>query len=346
MFGTSTLSEKLEHDRAYAIGVAEEAGLQSPPTEEFSTVDEGLAFLDEHADTAYVFKPGDGNFTHLTFVPCLKDDADANREVSAYLGHLKEEPGSYILQERIPREDCIEVNVELWFYEGEPFLATLGLELTRKDTGDVGEMAGWAGDFMQVIPMDCPLVEQTIGRMTEFYRGENYTGTADVNVLLTKDGTPWFLEVCDRFGYNAHVTLLLGLLKGRLGDVLADFTDGRTDGIPAALHAGVAGSLTLFLDHPRPGLPLHVDDSVNAQWYPFDGYREYDTALLTGYSNEVGILVQRGATLEAASEALYRRLSEEAVSVPDSYWRTDLGESDYPASPVRRMTELKKRGLL
>ena len=342
VFGTSTLSERMEHDRAYAVGVAEACGLGSPATESFATVDEGVAFLDEHGETAYVFKPDSSEFNHLTFVPGRVGDADANRELAAYLAHIADNPGPYILQERLPKADVLEVNVEVWLYEGQPLLAVLGLELKRKDTGDLGEMAGCAGDFMQLIPLDSPLVKQTVGLMLPFYKDEKYTGTADVNCLITPDGVPHFLEVCDRLGYNAHVTMLLGLLEdGQVGQLIADFTDGVVDGIAERFKKGVAGSLTLFLDHPRPGLPLHIDDRYTEQFYPFDGYKEDDTLLLTGYSNEIGILVQYGATIEAATAALYARMNEEAVACPDSYWRTDVGES-----PGKRMADLKRRKLL
>ena len=348
VFGTSKLSETMEHDRQYAIDIAEKAGLYPMTTEECSTREEGLAFLDANPEKAYVLKPDDGATNFSTFVPIRSLDADANRETYEYLAHMKAEPGTYILQERIPLEDSLEVNVEVWLYEGEPFFATLGLEVKRKNTSDSGEMAGCGGDVMTVIPLDSPLVMETVGRMLPFYLEQKYTGFADVNVIFTPDGEPHFLEVCNRFGYSAHVTLLLTLLDGKLADLLADWIDGQdVQGLAGRFRDGFGASLTLFLDHPREGLPLHLDDRWRTQYYPFDLYEEGGVSLLTGYSNEVGIFTAYGQTLDEAVAACLEQLQmDEAVSFPDMHYRTDLGAETYPNAPLLRYNELLERGLL
>ena len=349
VFGTSALTDKMEHDRNYGVEVANEAGLDSPPTHEFKSLDEGIAFIEANPDKAYVFKPDDGKFNYMTFVPIRKKDSDANREVFHYLSHMKEDPGAYILQERIPQEDSLEVCVECWMYEGEPVMAVLGLEVKRKNTYDLGEMCGCGGDFSQVIPLDSKLVNETVGKMFPFYKEQGYTGFADVNVIFTPDNKPHFLEVCNRFGYNSHPNLFLGLALDGFGNILADFIDGYTDGMDSRFRKDIGCSLTLFLDHPRPGLPVHIDDRYTEQFYPFDGYRENDddTLLLTGYSDEVGMFIDHGATIEAAWKAVSEKVAfEEAVSVPDMYYRWDLASDNYYNAPILRYKELKKRGLL
>lgn len=347
VFGTSALSEKLEHDRQFAIDMATKAGLAPMPTEECSSREEGLAFLDAHADKAYVLKPDDGATNFSTFVPIRADDADANREVYEYLSHMKDEPGTYILQERIPIEDSLEANAELWLYEGEPILALLGLEVKRKDTYDLGEMAGCGGDFVQMLPLDCPLVQETIAKLVPFYREQKYTGFADINVIFTPDGVPHFLEVCNRFGYSAHVTLFLTLATDGFGNILADFIDGKVDTLESRFREGVGASLTLFLDHPRPGMPLHIADDCIKQYYPFDMYEEDGVKLLAGYSSEVGIFTAYGTTMaEAADTCLNQLIFDEAVSFPDMHYRMDLGKEDYYNAPILRYHELVERGLL
>jgi phosphoribosylamine-glycine ligase len=349
VFGTSTLSDRMEHDREYAVDIAEQSGLQSPPTHPFTTRQEGLAFLEENTDKAYVFKPDDSKGTNYsTFVPIRKKDVDANRETYEYLSHMKSEPGSYILQERIPLEEGTEVCVEAWMYEGEPFVAFMGLEVKRKNTYDLGEMAGCGGDFNQMIPLDCPLVKQTIGLMFPFYKDEAYTGFADVNVIF-RGKQPYFLEVCNRFGYNSHPNLFINLAKEGFGVLLADFIDGHIDGMSNRFKSGVGSSLTLFLDHPRVGLPVHVDEKYAAHFYPFEGYKDSDsdTLILAGYSEEIGIFLEYADTIEAAAKkCLDEIIFEEAVSVPDLHYRTDVGGEDYYNSPLTRLKRLKKLGLL
>lgn len=345
------LGEHMEHDRQYAVDIVKKAGLDVPETFEFSSREEGLSFLDAHADTAYVFKPDDGKFNYLTFVPIRKEDPDANRETYHYLAHMKEHPGTFILQQRIPLEEALEVCAEVWLYEGEPFMATVGLETKRKNTYDLGEMCGCSGDFAQHIPLDCKLITETVGKLLPFYKQQKYTGLADVNVIYTPDNVPHFLEVCNRFGYNFHVTCMLALLKDGqgFGQLIVDYLAGNVSDIESRFHDDIGGSLTIFLDHPRPGLPVHIDEKTRKQFYPFDGYKEDDddTLLLTGYSDEVGIFVARGSTVEAAAHACADAVAfDEAVSVPDCYYRWDLWETNFYNAPVLRYNELKKRGLL
>lgn len=341
------LAEKMEHDRQFAIDLAKDAGLDSMPSHEFSSQDEGLAFLDKNPTKAYVLKPNDGKFNYLTFVPVRKKDPDANREVYEYLAHMKEDCGSFVLQERISLEESLEVNCELWLYEGEPLIAWIGLEVKRKNTYDLGEMSGCAGDFTQQIPIDSKLVRETVGKLLPFYKEQKYTGFADVNVIFAGDGKPYFLEVCNRFGYNAHPNMFLALAKDGFGNVIADYVDGRVEDFASRFRTDVGCSLTMFLDHPRPGLPVHVEDETAEQFYPFDGYVEDDQLLLTGYSDEIGIFLGRGKDIPAAWKAVSEAIAfDEAVSVPDMYYRWDLAETNYYNSPVLRMKQLKQKGLL
>lgn len=339
VFGTSAFSDKMEHDRDYAIEEARKCGLKSPETLECTSREQGLSHLDANPDTAYVFKPDEGTNAE-TFVPELDEDAAANEETYAYIEHMAKEPKSYILQERVRGT---ELNVEAWMFEGEPFFAFATLEAKRKQGGDYGEMAGCAGDVAWVVDLDSELVKMTVGKMFPFYKKQRYTGFADVNVILTGDG-PCFLEACDRFGYNAHATLFRGLATDGLGNILADWMDGKIDDIPSRFADDFAASVCLFLDHPVPGLPVNV--KYGEQFHPFDGYKEKGKFLLSGFSPEVGIFVDCGTTPEDAIDRAYEKLcDEEAFSYPNRFFRLDLGDSGYPNAIVDRYHQLEQKGL-
>ena len=341
------LGEQMEHDRDLGVDIAKQSGLTPPKTFDFTDREEALQFLDSHPDHAYVMKINDNKFNFQTFVPNAREDEDANRQLSTFLEHMKEEPGDFILQERIPIEKGLEVNAELWLYKGEPIAATVGLELKRKNTYDVGEMTGCAGDFMFFVDIDTPLIQQTVAKMLPFYKQHSYTGFADVNVILTKDNEPHFLEVCNRMGYNAHVSMLIGLGLDPVGDILADYTDGKVEDMDQRFSRDICCSLTLFMDHPRLGLPITVKPEYADRYYPFDGFKEDGDLLMTGYSDELGIFVGRAKTLEAAWDKVSTEIAQdEAVIAPDIYYRWDLAETNYYNAPVLRYRELKKRGLL
>lgn len=343
VFGTSELSEKMEHDRAFGVKVAKDAGLDSPENKEFKTIEEGLKFLDANPDKAYVFKPDDAEFNRLTHVPGRERSSDANRETYNYLKHLTEFNGTYILQER---KYGVEVNVEVWLQEGEPFFAFCGLELKRKGVHDSGEMMGCAGDVVFTVPVDSELVRLTVGKMLPFYKKEKYTGFADVNVIIG-DNKVWFLEVCDRFGYNSHPNLFMTLALDGFGDIMADFMDGKTKGMAKRFRKGFGASLSLSIDHPRAGLPLHLHEDQSKRFYPYDGHKEGDDILLGGYSNDVGIFADFDYTLEGAVESMFQKFYyAEAVYFSEMAFRDDLGKRNYTNAPIRRYEALQAMGLL
>lgn len=346
VFGTSVLSERMENDRAFTVDLAARMGLPSPPTFAFDRVDAGVAFVEQHPTTAYVLKPNASDAAFSTFVPFREEVEDANHELLCYLRNQPEMASGYVLQERKPG---VEVNVEVWFHDGAPFMAVCNLENKRKWDHDLGEMSGCAGDIAFVVPLDSPLVLRTIGRMFPFYWQRNYSGFADVNVIVGDNAT-WFLEVCNRFGYNAHPNLFLTCALGRFGDTMVDWMEGESDkiaAIPSRFRAGFGASITLFIDHPRAGLPLHINPRAAPQFYAFEGYKSGADLLLAGYSNEIGIFTDHDYTIEEAAEGcLNKLLFNEAISFPDMAFRTDLHRDNYRGAPLRRYSALKSMRLL
>lgn len=348
VFGGQALSDKMENDRAFACEVATKSGLPSPPTQAFETIADGVAFLEANPDKAFVLKPNAAVDSSSTFVPFREDDRDANEECLVYLRNMPQEMAEgYILQERVPG---VEANCEVWVVEGEPFMAFACLENKRKGEGDGGDMSGCAGDVVFPIPVDSPLVRATVGKMLPFYREQKYTGFADVNVIIG-DNRCWFLEVCNRFGYNSHATLFLGSCLDGMGNVLWDFSTARTAAdvasMPARFRQGFSASVTCFVEKQRPGVPLHLAPRWESQWFPFDGQRVGEDVLLTGYGNEVGAFVDHDYTIEDAAESALTRLRfNEAVSYPGMFYRHDLHKTDYRGAPVKRYSALRSMGLV
>src|SRR5689334_18367566 len=60
VFGGGAWADQMEHDRDACLAFVAEYGLQPPPSYGFGDRDEALRFLEEHPDTAYVFKPDRG----------------------------------------------------------------------------------------------------------------------------------------------------------------------------------------------------------------------------------------------------------------------------------------------
>ena len=345
VFGASALSAKLELDRAYGVSVAQSVGLDIPETVEFTTIKDGLSFLDEHLDLAYVFKPNASSESWRTFVPNRQDDVASNRQLSGYLEHLDSGAiaDGFILQER---KKGVEVNFELFMYQGQPFFALCDLGTKRKLNRDKGEHCGCSSDVVFQIPITCQGITQTVGRFETFYHKNKYTGFADVNAIIS-DRNVWFLEFCARFGYSSHPNLFMTCAIDPFGDLMADWIDGKIDGFAKRFRQGFGASVNLYLDHPQRGIPLWIDPKAERSFYAYDCYRDDEgELLLAGYSTDVGVYAQHAYTMEDAAATVLQGLDREAVAFAELGVRTDLDQRGYPSSPLSRYDALVAMGAL
>ena len=330
VLGGGAFADRMEHDREACLTFVEKYGLHPPPSFSFDGVAAASAFLDEHPDTAYVFKPDRGeNFE--TWLPLSSDDTDANRELSRHLRSVSSS-SPFVLQER---KDGVEINVEVWFVEGEPRMAFMTLECKQKLTGDLGDLTGCALDFAFSIPLDCRAVAESVGRLFPAYSEMRYTGFADANVLVARDGV-WFLEKCERFGYNAHPNLFWNVNRAPLGETLSGLIDGT---FVADLAPGFGASCSMYMDHPLPGRTIDFPERIAKQLYFYDVYREKGVLLTAGYYDNVLIANAFGYTIQTAWDAALDVAN--AVKFPGRSFRIDGGRTDFPSSPTRRYEALQ-----
>jgi phosphoribosylamine-glycine ligase len=308
-------------------------GLQAPPSFAFERAEDALAHVEANPATAYVFKPDAGeNFE--TWLPVSDRAAEANRELRAHLRSLRSRT-PFILQER---KDGVETNVEVWFVDGEPRFAWMCIESKHKLTGDLGDLVGCAFDFAFTLPLDSRAVRETVGRLFPAYREMRYTGFGDANVILARDGV-WFLEKCERFGYNATATLLWTLNLAPLGETIAALVDGT---FAPRFSPGFGASVSMYMDHPQSGKALAVPEEIGRDVYLYDAYVDDERLLTAGYADNVCIVTGFGYTIPNAWETCIARAW--SVTFPGRAFRVDGDRTDFPSSPVRRYEALRAMG--
>lgn len=341
VLGGDGLSGDMEHERGYCSKIATRYGPPPPPTTEHKNIEDGLKLLDANQDKAYVYKPDASELAWQTFVPTSDRPEVANRELADYLESMEENPGSFILQEK---KDGVEANFEVWFYEGKPFFAFCSLENKRKIAGDSindkdpGDNIGCAQDLNFIVPLDCRGVKETIGRMFPFYKAMKFTGFADVNVIVS-DRECWFLEVCNRFGYNSHPNLFYNLANDSFRNLVHDFLHGNIKDFESRWKYGFGASVSLYTDHPRKGLPIYIPDEEWKHFYPYDLLKLDDKYLLAGYDENVGISTFHEYTIKDAAEGAIRSLHR--INFPGKSYRADLHKDDYPSAVSKRYEALK-----
>lgn len=336
VFGGGRYPDRMEHDRDACLAFVGAHGLQPPPSRAFTDHAAALRFLEQHPDVAFVYKPDVGE-TFETWLPQAEAPAEANLELRQHLRSLRTET-PFVLQER---KDGVETNVEVWFVRGEPVFAFMTLEAKRKLTGDLGDLAGCAFDFAFVVPLDCRAVRESVGRLFPVYREMQYTGFGDANVIVARDGM-WFLEKCERFGYNAHPNLLWNLNRRSLGETFAGLADGT---LSPDFSPGFGASITMYMDHPMPEKSVTFPDAVARQLYFFDVHREGDQLLTAGYYGEAVLLACAfGYTIPTAWEGAMEVARR--VRFAGRSYRLDGAGTDYPSSPLRRYEALTAMGYL
>ena len=331
----------MEHDRKACLEFAAHYGLDAPPSERFEDPAKGIEFCKLHPETAYVYKPDTGdNFE--TFLPESEDPADANQELQIHLRSLMEaqdRKSAFLLQER---KDGVETNVEVWFQQGEPIFAFMGLECKRRYVQDLGELAGCALDYVFTIPLNCRAVSASIEKLAPAYRAMRYTGFADANFIASKDGV-WFLEKCERLGYNAHPNLFWNLGRG-VGETFAALIDGHLE---PNFSEGFGASVTMSTKETcPPGKAVQFPPKLESDLYFYDVYRRDGLYLTAGYdrAGDVLLVMGYGYTMPTAWEAVMKKAAE--IRFPYRHYRTDGDQTNYPSSPIRRYEALKAMGYI
>lgn len=326
----------LENDREFGLNFAEECGLESPLHQEFSSWSDGVKFLEEHEDKSFVFKPNAEDSSHLTTVPMTEDPAKANIEIRELLAALQ--INDFILQEKVKG---VEVNVEVFYQKGIPVFAQANLENKRMHNSELGSNCGCAFDICWEISIDSPIALNTVRKFDDKLASKEYTGFADTNVIIGDCDKYYFLEFCFRTGYNAHPTLFHTISDKTYLQTMADLIDGCFE---PKFKKGFGCSLTLMNDHFKMGIPIYVPETMEKDFFLFDGYMDDEHLLMGGYGKEIGIITAHNYTIETAFEECLDKADK--IKFTNKFYRTDPASHHYQNSPRRRYDALQAMKLI
>ncbi len=332
VFGGHALTDKMEHDRNFGTSLVQKAGLQVPETQEFDSVAEAVAFMEENQDRAFVFKPDDpDDEAWVTTVPDNELDDKANEEIRQFLESMPEGKGTFILQER---KKGVEINIEVWLYEGKPFFAHANFECKRKYNHDLGRLIGCAQDVEFVIRLDSKILEDTLLKLLDLPEFKSFTGMVDMN-LIVADREYYFLEFCGRFGYNSHPNLFLNLGIDPFPVIMMDFMEGRTADFYNHFRTGFGASILMTIDDPVKGLPFLIPEHIEKCFYFYDVYSEgFGSFCLAGYAGEVGVVCGHDYDLKSAADKALDNFYK--IHYPGRAGRTDINLVDYLTNPYER----------
>ena len=340
VFGGSEFTYKLEEDRAFGMDFAESCGLISPLQKEFNSVEEGIKFLEENEDKAFVYKPNNQDCAYTT-VPTSDDPISANIEIRRLIKSLGFT--DYILQEKVRG---VEVNTEVWFCNGNPVISFCDLEDKLSHNGDKGNPSGCMFDIAWEVDIDSPIIKMTVGKMFKALKEINYTGFADCNAIISDYNNVNFLEYCFRLGFNMFPTIINNLSEKSGLEVLSEIIDGELE---TEFKRGFGASVNVNTDMYKEGLPIYIPETIKDSTYVFDGMKDEesdndDDIVMVGYSKEICIAMAHDYTPATALQAAMYNASK--IKFPRAYYRTDADSNDIANSITRRFEALSALKLI
>ncbi len=215
VIGGAAFADKIEYDRAFGLNVMKGIGLNLPDEKTFSTIDEGIRFLEgEDEDVRFVFKP-DGE----VFAGSSKTYLGKNRQdLIDYLKWIKADCierhytiTKFVLQEFV---EGIEADFAAYF-NGEEFMPGCILDIEEKKSGDgnKGEATGCMGNII-IFFDSCKYFDKYIQKLTPALKAKKYVGQISINNIFAKGskdgkykaGVPYGLEFTPRFGWDSQTT--------------------------------------------------------------------------------------------------------------------------------------------
>lgn len=200
VIGGSKLMDKLEMDRSYGVKVAKQYGIKTPPTTEFSNIDEAIAHI-KKTKKPLAIKVDDNKSEASSYV------AKSQEDMLDYVSYQKEEGlmkgDTFVLQEVIRGS---EVSTECWFHDGVPlFPSNSTWESKKLLAGELGIRTGCETSLVcHYEDRASRLADKTVLKIAPLLKHARYTGPCDVNAIVSEeDHEPYFLEFTPRLGYSA-----------------------------------------------------------------------------------------------------------------------------------------------
>ena len=333
VFGPTDETAGWEVDRLKGMRVLKDHGIPTPPSKQFTTYEQAVAYVKKR-DTRLVCKPCGDADKALSY--CSKSPEDLLFMLSEWRrkGQIKD---TFLLQDFIPG---IEFAVSAWFgpwgFGGGWFE---NFEHKKLMAGDCGPATGEMGTTI-LITEKSKLARQVLKPLETALLETGFSGCIDVNCIIDEKGKPWPLEFTNRPGYPA-LSIETPLYPEDPIQWMHDLATGKAE--PKFLKNKCSLGVSICLPpFPHSGAPIDI-----AQGMPIFGMTSSNKKNLHAFqiqkSNVPGTewmtageyaLVVTGVSekISGAAENAYRRVKQ--LNIPGSpLYRTDIGRSQAESLP-------------
>lgn len=332
---------ELEEDRDKARAFVEEhynGFLEVAPKPEFSSVEDGIKFLEENGDDARWALKGETGVE--TTVPHDKDYELAKQHIIQALKDQKESIGSnkFILERVI--DDPIEITPEAWFYDGKLVFTSVDIEMKRIGAGDYGPHTGCSTDLVFAVPKEAEIIQMAFPPIV-YEMAAKHKGWFiwDASILFDRDGTPWFGEFCaNRLGWDSFQTQceMFGSVKGLFEQLMSG-----EEMKPEAPFGSSVRVINMDKDDRERrvlrGAKINWLPEVDEHVWPYDVMKDIDGHIVTvGTDWALAVVTGRGNGPEEACLDVYEKVKGFGIENFVIRPREDFLSRDYPTSLMNR----------
>jgi phosphoribosylamine--glycine ligase len=327
--GGSTYTDRLELDREFGQAELKQAGVQVLPSWNFSSFDEGIAFVKANPDR-YVIKPS-GKAQDEKELLFIGQDEDG-KDVMQVLEHYKANWSKKIREFQIQLfAEGVEIAVGA-FFNGKDFIRPINVNFEQKrlfptelgpSTGEMGTHLYWT--------RNSPVFENTLLKTKDKLAKSGYVGYIDINCIANSKGI-WPLEFTSRFGYPT-ISIQMEGITSEWGTFLSDLAQGKDAQLRAkkGYQVGVVvaippwpfeddkafkkyseGATILFRRQNLDGVHIGEVKLEQGDWH------------IAGNSGYALVVTGSGATMANAIREAYQNVRN--VMIPNMFYRTDIGQ--------------------
>lgn len=333
VIGTSLMAEESEHDREKGNKLAEDIGVNVPPTHAFTDFGAGFTFLESLEPATKLFFKADGYElagSSKTYGARNVEDmkrfmtwVQADQSVHNYVVEKFE------LQEMI---EGIEVDMAQW-YNGKEFPDTQIVCFEQKKIDGLGAAQGCMGQVITFIPKTKPYSDY-FKRLEQKIVGTGPNEWAINAIISDKDHEPYFLEWTPRMGWDAtfgELALLLdaGIPLSQFYIRLAYGKSFPESWFPVGRYSA---AVRLFSEstgtkpEDTKGKPLWINSSIEKNIWFYGVKKEEDQLVLTDTCFAVATAC--GDTPDEAIAAVYAMIDPKSglLTTPDIFYSRNIGD--------------------
>lgn len=334
VIGPSEAAAEWELDRDVGMKILKKAGVECPPTKEFTDYDAAISFV-KKTMLRYVSKPSGSSDKALSY--CSKSPADMVYMLERWksLNKLKV---PFILQQFM---GGTEMAVGGWFGPGGFNRGWCeNWEFKKLMNDDKGVATGEQGTVLRYVK-DSSLARKVLQPVEDMLAAEGYVGYIDVNCIITDDGTPWPLEFTMRPGWPTfniqqalhkgdHAEWLLNLAEGsdtknwELDKIATGVVMSIPDYPYSHLTRKEVNGVPLYGMTPENELSIHPCEMQMGEAPHEENGKIVSQPCLVTAGDYVLVASGTGQTVSESKKAAYKILDQ--LSLPNSpMYRTDIG---------------------